>query len=327
MKVLSLKAAGPVGNFELTDLAQPSVTDGHLLIEVHACSVNQIDIKIRQGLPIGPVLPSAIGCDMAGVVIEVGANVKGFKAGDEVYGCVAGVKGLGGTMSEYIVADAKLVAHKPKNIGMKQAASLPLVAITAWEGIARSQLAKGEQILVHGGMGGVGHIAIQLAASLGAIVSTTVHKTRDDGFLKSIGVSNIIDAGTTSVDEYKKTATQNNGFDAVFDTVGGTNLDKSFEAIGLNGRVVAIAARSTHDLSPLHAKGAALQVVFMLLPMLFGNGREQHGKILSELTTLVEAGKVKPLVDDKDFSLQEGGAAHAYLESGQAVGKVVISVR
>lgn len=327
MKVLSLKTAGSIDNFELIDVAQPSVTEGHLLIEVHACSINQIDIKIRQGLPIGPQLPSAIGCDMAGVVREVGANVTGFNIGDEVYGCVAGVKGLGGTMSEYIVTDAKLVAHKPKNLSMKQAAALPLVAITAWEGIVRSQLAEGEQILVHGGMGGVGHIAIQLAVNLGATVSTTVNKTRDDQYLKSIGVTNIIDASKISVEDYKQTVTQNNGFDVVFDTVGGTNLDKSFEGIGMNGRVVAIAARSTHDLSPLHGKGAALQVVFMLLPMLFGKGREHHGKLLTDLATLVEAGRVKPLVDDKDFSLQEGGAAHAYLESGQAIGKVVISVR
>lgn len=327
MKELSLQQAGTIENFVVSESAAPVATDGHLVIQVHASSVNQIDIKIRQGLPIGPELPSPLGCDMAGVVTEVGRNVTGFQVGDEVYGCVAGVKGLRGTLAEYVLADADLVARKPSNLTMKEAAALPLVAITAWEGIERSKLGAGEHILVHGGMGGVGHIAIQLAANLGATVSTTVHSKRDDALLKQMGVTHIIAASDTSVEDYVRTLTEGQGFDVVFDTVGGPNLDKTFEALGQNGRAVAIAARSTHDLSPLHAKGAALQVVFMLLPMLTGRGREKHGAILSKLTALVEAQKVHPLVDDRNFSLAEGGQAQAYLESGEAQGKVVVSVR
>ncbi len=326
MKILRLDQPGGSENFVYADAPRPSAKAGHVLVQVHACSINQVDIKVRQGLPIGPELPSALGCDMAGVVTEVGAGVEHFKVGDEVYGCVAGVKRLGGTMAEYVVADAKLLAHKPANLSMKQAAAVPLVGITAWEGLDRCDLGPQDHILVHGGMGGVGHMVVQLAAQRGATVSTTVRNKRDDAYLKRIGASHIIDTKATSTEDYVQQVTGGQGFDVVFDTVGGATLDDSFQALAVNGRAVAIATRSTHDLSPLHGKGASLDVVFMLIPMLHNKGREAHGDILSQLRQAIEAGHVSPLVDERDFTLEQGGQAQDYLESGEATGKVVVTV-
>lgn len=327
MKALILKESGTVDNFEYVDIEKPAIKPGYVLVEVHASSINQIDIKIRQGLPIGPVLPAPLGCDMAGVVAEIGEGVTGFKVGDQVYGCVAGVKGNSGALAEFILADADLIAHKPGKLSMKQAAAMPLVSIAAWEALKRAQVGAHDHVLVQGAMGGVGHIAVQLAVQLGATVSATVLGEHDDTFLKKAGVANVIDVSQASVQEYVDQHTNGKGFDVVFDTVGGANLDRAFEGIGLNGRVAAIAARSTHDLSPLHAKNASLHVVFMLLPMLNGAGRAAHGVILKQLTELVEAGKVHPLVDEKDFTLAQGGQAQSYLESGKARGKVVVSIK
>ncbi|TEA79044.1 zinc-dependent alcohol dehydrogenase family protein [Allopusillimonas ginsengisoli] len=326
MQALMLKQHGNVDQFELQDIPMPEIKRGYVLIKVAATSVNQVDIKIRNGLPISPALPGPIGCDAAGTITKIGEGVTGFEVGDAVYGCVAGVKGMGGALAEYVLADAQLIAKKPVNLSMREAAAMPLVAITAWEAIERAHVKKGEAVLVHGGMGGVGHIAAQLAVQRGARVFVTVSRHRDDALLRSFGIDGIIDAGKESVEDYVEKYTEGRGFDVVIDTVGGENLDRSLQAAGLNGRVSAIAARSTHDLSPMHAKALTLNVIFMLIPMLHDKNREQHGEILARIARLVEAGGLKPIVDQTEFTLQTAPQAHSHLESGQAHGKVVISV-
>jgi NADPH2:quinone reductase len=164
---------GPEG-FELREVPKPVPIAGTVLVRIAATSVNPVDLKIREGLPIAPELPAILGADLAGTVEAVGDGVDAFAPGDEVYGCAGGVKGLGGTLAEYIVADARLLARKPARLSMREAAALPLVAITAWQALDRAALASGEQILVHGGVGGVGHLAVQLAKARGARVATTV---------------------------------------------------------------------------------------------------------------------------------------------------------
>jgi NADPH2:quinone reductase len=298
-----------------------------VLIRVAATSVNPIDIKIRGGgVPIGPDLPAVLGCDVAGTVDEVGAGVIGFAPGDEVYGCVGGVKGQGGTLAEYILADARLIAPKPRTLTMREAAALPLIAITAWDALERSALAAADHILVHGGTGGVGHVAVQLAKALGARVATTVRSADDAAVARSLGADETINFCEEAAEAYIERLTAGRGFDLVFDTVGGGNLAVSFAAAAHEGRVATTNARITEDLSPLHAKALSLHVVFMLLPMLRGLGRERHGRILRDLAHLVDEGKVHPLIDARRFTLATLPDAHRLIESGQAQGKVVIDI-
>lgn len=326
MKALVLKAYGGPENFHLEDVAKPEVKAGHVLVRIIAASINMIDTKIREGLPIGPALPAILGCDMAGVVEELGDGVSGFRTGDLVFGCVGGVRGHGGTMAEHIVADTRLLAHKPGNLTFRQAAALPLVGITASEALIRSGLSTGQTILVQGGVGGVGHVALQLAKAKGARVITTVKGDGAARLAVSFGADEAIDFTQESVEHYVERLTGNAGFEVVFDTVGGQNLPKSFAAAANNGQVVTTNARVTEDLSPLHAKALSFHVVFMLLPLLTGHGREAHGAIMADLARLAEAGALKPLVDPTVFDLAHAADGHRLLQEGKAVGKVVIDV-
>jgi len=240
-----------------------------------------------------------------------------------VYGCAGGLADLPGTLAEYMVADNKLVAKKPDNLSMREAASLPLVAITAYEGLIRSGVKAGQKVLVHGGSGGVGHIAVQLAKHFGADVYSTGGGEKQLALIEKLGATPI-NYKTEEVADYTAKHTGGAGFDVVFDSVGGENMTKSFEAAALNGHVASTVSLCNIDLSVVHFKGLSLHVVFMLIPMLHNVKRETHGQILSELASIVEAGKLTPVLDENTFTLKQAGLAHARLESGEGQGKVVI---
>lgn len=327
MKAQVIKEFGDTSVFQLAEIAKPNVCRGHVLIKVKATSVNPIDTKVRSGAvpAAAPSLPAVIHGDVAGIIVEVGEGVNGFKTGDEVFGCAGGFKGTGGALAEYMLADARLLAHKPKNISMEEAAAIPLVAITAWEALfEKGKLTEDQDILIHGATGGVGHIAIQLAKWAGAKVYATTSSESKMKIAKQLGADAVINYKEHSVQTYVNQYTAGKGFSLVFDTVGGQNLDRSFEAAALNGVVLAIAARSTHDLSPLHSKGLSLHVVFMLLKILNEEQRKDHGRILAEIAKVIEEGKLHPLVDEKVFTFEEAPLAHQYLESGKAIGKIVL---
>ena len=326
MKAILLKEHGGVEGFSVEEIPEPEVRPGHLLVKVAASSVNPVDYKIRQGLlPVGPVLPGILHGDMAGTITQVGEGVEGFEAGDEVYGCVGGFKGMPGVLSEYVLVDPRLVAKKPSNLSMVEAAALPLVGITAWNAlIDRASVCEGQRILVHAATGGVGHVGLQLAKAFGAQVHATASDDRKIGIGLELGTDRMINYKQTDVNSYVQSETGGEGYDIVFDTVGGKCLDNSFQAAKIGGSVVSIAARSTHDLTPVHIKSLSLHVVFMLLPILRDQGRERHGEILRELTNLVEIGKVRPLLHEEAFDFQEVGRAHEALESGNAIGKVAL---
>lgn len=326
MQVQVITRFGGPECLELAEVAKPEVGHGQVLVRIHAASVNPVDIKIREGLPIGPELPAILGADLAGVVEAIGAGVTGFAIGDEVYGCAGGVKGQGGTLAQYIAADARLLAPKPKTLSFREAAALPLVSITAWEAVERAAIKANQDVLVQGGLGGVGHIAVQLARHAGARVSTTLSARGDASLAQALGADEVIDFSAESVADYVQRITRGRGFDVIIDTVGGQNLLKSFEAAAIGGQVSTTNARATIDLSNMHAKALSLHLVFMLLPMLRGEGRERHGEILRELGKIVDAGGVRPLIDPRKFSLAEAAEAHRHLASGEAVGKIVINV-
>lgn len=329
MKAMILETYGPDASFVAAERETPVAEPGQVLVRVAATSVNTVDTMIRQlgqeQLPLSPDLPAILGMDFAGTIEALGDGVAGFEIGDEIYGCAGGLMSLQGALAEYIPADARLIAHKPKSLSMKQAAALPLVGITAYEGLTRAGISAGQKVLVQGGAGGVGHVAIQLAKHFGADVYATGAGGAQSPIIEGYGAT-AINFMTEAVADYVEAYTGGAGFDLVFDSVGGANMTNSFEAAKLNGDVATTVALVELDLSPAHFKGLSLHVVFMLIPMMHDIGRKKHGAILAELAEIADAGGLTPLLDPSDFTLEQAGDAHAKLESGTAVGKVVISI-
>ena len=327
MRAQIIPAWGGAENFEAVTLPDPVPGPGEVLVKIAATSVNPADHKLRQaGPPIAPELPAVLGCDAAGRVLAVGESVEGFAPGDEVYGCVGGVRGVPGCYAEMIAADARLLAPKPASLTLREAAALPLVTITAWEGLDRAGVRAGQSVLVHGGAGGVGHVAVQIAKARGAVVSTTVSSEEKAALARSLGADHTIDYRAESVDDYVARLTGGTGFDVVYDATGGSDIASSFQAARLNGQVVTIVSMYDADLTPMHIKGLTLHVVFMLIPMLHDVDRAEHGRILREAAALADAGRLRPHLDTERFDLASVADAHRHLEGGQAVGKVVIDV-
>ena len=327
LKAQVIRSYGDASVFQLEEVPRPVILPGHVLIKVSATSVNPIDTKVRSGAvpAVSPTFPAILQGDVAGIVSEVGDGVTEFKVGDEVYSCAGGFKGTSGALAEYMLADTRLLAHKPKVLSMEEAAAIPLVAITAWEALfERAKIQSGDEILIHGAAGGVGHVAIQLAKWAGAKVYTTASSSDKLQIAKELGADVAINYKETSVQEYVERYTNGNGFKYIFDTVGGENLDRSFQAAALQGTVVTIAARSTHDLTPLHSKALSLHVVFMLLHILNENERSQNGDRLKKITSIVEEGKLRPVIEQQRFTFDEVSKAHQFLESNKAIGKIVL---
>ena len=325
MKAIILNEHGTVDGFKLSEIPNPIVLPGHVILKVCASSVNPVDCKIRNGMlaGIGPELPGILHGDVAGVISEVGEGVEDFQVGDEVYGCIGGFKGMPGVLCEYALADARLLSKKPISLSMKEAAVLPLIGITAWNAlIDRGQLSEGKRVLVHAGTGGVGHFALQLAKAMGAEVHTTISSPVKEGLALQMGADCAINYSQITPEQYVKEFTEGMGYDLVFDTVGGICLDQSFEAAKEYGTVVSIAARANHDLSQVHVKSLSLHVVFMLLPILKNQFREKHGEILSKISSLVDDGKIKPLLHEERFSFEDVGQAHQCWEEGGVIGKI-----
>ena len=315
----------PEGAFRQIDLPTPALAEGQVLVRTNASGVNPLDIKIRAGKAphAKQPLPAVLGLDMAGVVEAVGPGVTAFRAGDEVYGMVGGVGGLQGTLAEVVVANADLIALKPTSLSMREAAALPLITITAWEGIVdRAKVHGGQKVLVHAGAGGVGHIAVQLAKAFGAEVFATVSAEKRD-VVEGFGAT-AIDYRALSPEQYVGLHTDGVGFDVIYDTVGGATIDTSFGAVKrYTGHVVSCLGWSTHSLAPLSFRGATYSGVFTLMPLLTGVGQAHHGRILREAAALVDEGKLRPLLNKQRSSQVDIDAAYSLVESG-ALGKVVV---
>ncbi|MDA9464153.1 quinone oxidoreductase [Bradyrhizobium sp. CCBAU 53415] len=310
----------------LSTISTPAIGPREVLVRVRASGVNPLDTKIHAGAAAHArhPLPAIPGIDLAGVVEQAGREVTRFKPGDEVYGMTGGVGGVQGSLAEFAAVDADLLAPKPTNLSMREAAALPLIFITAWEGLVdRASLGAGQKLLIHGGAGGVGHVAIQIARALGANVFATGSATQR-ATIEGFGAV-FIDRNTP-VETYVAQHTGGRGFDAVYDTVGGKVLDASFEAVRRFGHVVSALGWGTHALAPLSFRAATYSGVFTLLPLLSGEGRAHHGEIMMEATRLVEAGKLVPLLDPRRFALENVGDAYALIRDRAAKGKLVVDV-
>jgi NADPH2:quinone reductase len=313
------------GDFRKRDTPRPALKMNQVLIRVQASGVNPLDTKIRAGQAAHAKhpLPAVLGIDMAGSVEEIGAGVTAYRPGDEVYGMVGGVGGLPGTLSEFVAVDADLIAHKPKNLSMRQAAALPLVTITAWEGLVdRARVHADQDVLVHAGAGGVGYVAVQIALAYGANVFATVSPSKR-AIVEGVGAVPL-DYLSSPVEDYVAAHTAGRGFDIIYDTVGGATLDASFAAIKrYTGHVVSCLGWGSHSLAPLSFRGASYSGVFTLLPLLTGENRAHQGRILAHAAELAEAGKLKPLLSGQRFSVKDIGTAHALVAAG-TLGKVVV---
>jgi NADPH:quinone reductase-like Zn-dependent oxidoreductase len=315
----------PNGPFVLTDIPTPSPAPNQVLVKIRAAGVNPLDTKIRaaQGDHAKQPLPAILGLDMSGIVELAGSAVTAFQPGDEVYGMAGGVAGLQGTLAECITADAALLAHKPKALTMRQAAALPLVTITAWEGLVdRANVHAKQTVLIHAGAGGVGYAAVQIALARGANVFTTIFANKKH-IVESLGATAI--DRNTSVEDYVLQHTAGEGFDIVYDTLGGPVLDASFLAVKrYTGHVVSCLGWGTHALAPLSFRAATYSGVFTLLPLLSANGRANHGHILAEAAALADRHQLKPLLAEQNFGTDIAAAYDAVAKGSK--GKVVLEL-
>ncbi|WP_247256925.1 NADP-dependent oxidoreductase [Pseudomonas moorei] len=304
-----------------------------VLIEVHASSVNVLDSKISSGefkaiLPYA--LPLILGNDLAGVVVEVGSQVTRFKPGDEVYARPPETRI--GTFAELIAVDENAVARKPANTTMAQAASLPLVALTAWQVLVETaQLKKGQKVLIHAGSGGVGSIAIQLARHLGAFVATTT-STANVEWVKALGADLVID--------YKQQDFESvlHDYDVVLNSLGPDVLQKSLKVLKPGGQLISISGPPTAQFAQEQGLSWPLQQVMRLLSLgIRRKARKQaisyafvfmraNGSQLQHIATLVEAGMIEPVID-RAFAFESTAEALKYVEQGRAKGKVVVSIK
>lgn len=324
MKAMTIDSHG--GPFRLSDIARPVPAAGEVLVLIHASSINPLDTKIRAGQAphARHPMPGVLGIDLAGTIAAVGPGVTRFRTGDEVYGMTGGVGGVQGSLAQYASVDAELLALKPSNLTMREAASLPLVVITAWEGLVdRAHVGPGMKVLIQGGAGGVGHVAVQIARALGASVYATGRSGRR-AEIERIGATFVDSA--LSAEEQIGLHTGGEGFDVVYDTVGGAVLDASFSLIRRFGHVVSCLGWGTHALAPLSFKAGTYSGVFTLLPLLTGIGRANHGNILTQASKLAESGQLTAKVDPREFTLADADAAHAAVADGSAKGKLVVSV-
>ncbi len=312
----------------LTETDTPAAGPGQVLVAVRASGVNPLDLKIKAGSAAHAKvrLPAVLGVDLAGEVAGVGPGVTELAVGDEVYGLTGGVGDRPGSLAEYAAVDAALLARKPVTLSMREAAALPLAVITAWEGLVdRARVSAGHQVLVHGGAGGVGHVAVQVAKAHGARVFAT-GSPRSLPVIERLGATPI-DYTSTPVEEYVDRHTGGEGFDIIFDTLGGPVLDASFAAVRTyTGHVVSALGWGSHSLAPLSFRGASYSGIFTLLPMLTGQHLDHHGEILREAAALVDAGLLTPVVDPRTFDLTTVADAHEAVEDGSAASKIVVDV-
>ncbi len=322
MRAVQVEAAN--ADFKQVKLPIPVAGPGQVLVRVHASGVNPLDLKIRAGQAAHAQhpFPAILGMDLAGEVVQAGDGVTDFARGDHVWAMASGIGGYQGSMADFVSVDARQLSKMPSNLSMREAAALPLVAITAWEGIVDvANVKANDRVLIIGAAGGVGHIAVQLAKARGAEVFG-VDSAESADYLRSIGAMPI--DRQTPLDEYVERFTAGKGFDVVYDCVGA--LDAAFQAVRSFGTVTSSLGWGTFSLAPLSFRSARYAGVFTLRPMLSGQGREAHGKILSEVRVLVEQGKLYPRLDSRQFFLDDAEAAHSLVGSGKAEGKVVITI-
>lgn len=317
----------------LAEMPTPELRDDELLVEVHAAGVNQLDFKIRDGefkLILPYRLPLILGHDVAGVVVKAGPQARRFKVGDEVYARADDFRI--GTFAEFVAVRESSLALKPRGLTMEEAASIPLVGLTAWQALVeRAQLRKGQKVFIQAGSGGVGTFAIQLAKHLGASVATTT-SAANVALVKGLGADVVVDYKTQHFEEVLR------DYDLVLHSQDGQTLDKSLRVLKAGGKLISISGPPDHSFGEAIAAPRFVKLVMRLLSAGVRRraGRrgldyaflfmKANGAQLQEITRLIEAGAIRPVID-KVFPFEATNAALSYVEAGRAKGKVVIKIK
>lgn len=333
MKAFILESYGANRALQLADVPEPQLRDDEVLVQVHAAGVNQLDSKIKDGqfkLILPYRLPLILGHDVAGVVVKIGPRVRQFKPGDEVYARTDDFRI--GTFAEFVPVKESSLAPKPKGLTMEEAASIPLVGLTAWQALVETaKLSKGQRVFIQAGSGGVGTFAIQLARHLGATVATTTSAANFE-LVKSLGADVVIDYRTQDFEDVL------HDYDVVLNSQDGKTLGKSLRVLKGGAKLVSISGPPDPAFGRNIAAPAFVRLVMRLLS--FGIRRRARGRgidysflfmranggQLREITRLIEAGAIRPVVD-KVFAFESTNEALAYAEAGHAKGKVVIKIR
>jgi len=332
MKAILMTSVGEPNVLELREISEPKIQhETEILVRLKAAGVNPIDTKLRRlGTYYPDRMPAILGCDGAGVVESVGERVNRFKVGDEVYFCNGGIGGLSGNYSEFTVVDERFAALKPTSLTFTEAAGAPLVLITVWESLFdRCEIKDGERVLIHGGAGGIGHIAVQMAKLKGARVCTTVGSEKRANFAEKLGAERVIlHKEQDFVQEILKWS-DGLGVNLALDTVGGKTFYRTFSAVCFYGNVVTLLEPDSEHANWKEARLRNLGITYewMLAPMLFGlmKEREHQAEILKKCARLIDEGKLSIFVD-KTFPLKDTANAHQFLEKGSVTGKIVLVI-
>ncbi|HDR4481533.1 TPA: NADP-dependent oxidoreductase [Bacillus cereus] len=332
MKAMIIDRYGKVP-MRMAEVPTPEINEYEVLAEIHAASINPIDFKIRDGkvkMLLKYEMPLILGNDFAGVITKVGSKVTRFKVGDEIYARPR--KNKIGTFAEYIAIHEDDIALKPKNLSFEEAASIPLVGLTSYQALHDiMQLQKGQKILIHAGSGGVGTFAIQLAKIMGAIVTTTASEAGAN-LVTSLGADEIINYKTEKFEDILK------NYDAVFDTIGGTTLEKSFNIIKSGGNIVSVSGMPNARFGKEFGSGFFKTLLFSLVSKKLTALEKKHNAQYSflfmkpswdQLRTIanyIEAGQIKPVID-RVFPFEDAQKAMEYSESGRAKGKIIVKIK
>lgn len=332
MKAMIIKKYGKYP-LQLADIPTPVVGDYDVLAEIHAASINPIDVKVRDGkvrMLLKYDMPLILGNDFSGIVIKVGKKVEKFKIGDEIYGRPR--KDRIGTFAEYISIHEDDIALKPQNLSFEEAASIPLVGLTSYQALHDIlQISEGQKVLIQAGSGGVGTFAIQLAKAMGIYVATT---TSDAGveLVKSLGADQIINYKKEQFDKVLQ------NYDGVFDTIGGETLEKAFKIVKQGGQIVSVSGLPNARFGEEYGSGFIKTNLFRLitrkltkLEMKYNVNysflfMKPNGRQLGIISELIEAGKIKPVID-LIFPFVEAQKAMEYSESGRAKGKIILKIK
>ncbi|PQQ49325.1 NADPH:quinone reductase [Bacillus thuringiensis] len=317
----------------MAEVPTPEINEYEVLAEIHAASINPIDFKIRDGkvkMLLKYEMPLILGNDFSGVIVKVGAKVTNFKVGDEIYARPR--KNKIGTFAEYIAIHEDDIALKPKNLNFEEAASIPLVGLTSYQALHDiMQLQKGQKILIHAGSGGVGTFAIQLAKIMGAIVTTTASEAGAN-LVTSLGADEIINYKTEKFEDILK------NYDAVFDTIGGVTLEKSFNIIKSGGNIVSVSGMPNARFGKEFGSGFFKTLLFSLASKKLTALEKKHnaqysflfmkpsGDQLRTIANYIEAGQIKPVID-RVFPFEDAQKAMEYSESGRAKGKIIVKIK
>ncbi|KZD75715.1 NADP-dependent oxidoreductase [Bacillus cereus] len=332
MKAMIIDRYGKVP-MRMAEVPTPEINEYEVLAEIHAASINPIDFKIRDGkvkMLLKYEMPLILGNDFAGVITKVGSKVTRFKVGDEIYARPR--KNKIGTFAEYIAIHEDDIALKPKNLSFEEAASIPLVGLTSYQALHDiMQLQKGQKILIHAGSGGVGTFAIQLAKIMGAIVATTASEAGAN-LVTSLGADEIINYKTEKFEDILK------NYDAVFDTIGGATLEKSFNIIKRGGNIVSVSGMPNARFGKEFGSGFFKTLLFSLASKKLTALEKKHnaqysflfmkpsGDQLRTIANYIEAGEIKPVID-RVFPFEDAQKAMEYSEAGRAKGKIIVKIK